>query len=331
MDTSVFGLGGQAARRGRVFVVGSSNEDFVVSAPSLPTPGQTVIGRRLERRAGGKGANQAVAAARSGAYVHFISCVGSDQAGRKALALLDEEGVDASGVQIDVHAPTGMAMVLVADDGENEIVVVPGANATLEPDHVRRSLARLGIGPGDVCLISFEIEEAAVMAAAECTLERGATLLVNPAPARPMPEALLSAGPILLPNRSEALALSGADGLVGGLKLHEATAAPVVMTLGADGAIVVDSRTAWDVPAVRVQVVDSTGAGDTFAGIFASQLAAGADIRSAVERAMVGAAVSVTRVGARDGSPTSGEIDDAVSGLANNWSAAAPSQPPKAT
>lgn len=304
--------GSGRGRTGRVCVVGSVNEDIVITVAALPTAGQTVPGKTMSVLPGGKGANQAVAAARAGAPVLFVGAVGADDAGRRSVAALQEEGVDSSAVLVDDTEPTGTAVVTVADDGENQITVVAGANNALTGDHVTRAMGRLGVGPSDVCLICFEITDEALVAAAQYAREHGVVLLVNPAPARPLAEKLRAAEPILLPNASEAEAIAGVKGDAAAVRLHEMSGAAVVVTLGARGVRIVGSSPTYTLPALTVNVVDTTGAGDTFAGVLSAMLAQGAGLRSAARSAVVAAGLSVTVRGAREGSPRAGRIVEAL-------------------
>ena len=285
--------------RGRLFVVGSANEDLVVTVASLPQPGQTVLAHGLAMMPGGKGANQAAAAARAGADVVFVGAVGRDAAGERTIAALRTAGVDVSHLSVDSSAPTGVALVTVADDGENHIAVVAGANDLLKDVHVTAALAELGMQSSDVCLISFEIADVAVAAAATYAEQVGAVVLVNPSPARTLVRQVLHARPILVPNASEAAQLSGLTGVPAARWLHDTTGAPVVMTIGAGGAAVVERGEIYVIGAPVVDVVDTTGAGDTFAGVLAAMLVRGLDLRSAVEEAVLAAAKSVTSRGAR--------------------------------
>jgi ribokinase len=282
---------------GRLFVVGSANEDLVVTVASLPQPGQTVLAHEMVVLPGGKGANQAVAAARAGANVVFVGSVGRDAPGERTIAALRADGIDVSHLSVDSAAPTGVALVTVADDGENQIVVVAGANDRLSGAQVTAALA--GMGANDVCLISFEIGDEAVAAAAAHAKQVNAAVLVNPSPARTLVPQILQAKPILLPNASEAAQLSGLTGAPAALWLHEMTGAPVVMTVGAQGATVVDRGELYSIAPPAVDVVDTTGAGDTFAGVLAAMVAQGHDLRAAVEQAVISAAKSVTSRGAR--------------------------------
>jgi ribokinase len=281
---------------GRLFVVGSANEDLVVTVASLPQPGQTVLAHDFAVLPGGKGANQAVAAARAGGDVVFVGSVGRDAAGGRTIAALRAEGIDVADV-VDSAAPTGVALVTVADGGENQIVVVAGANDRLTGAHVTAALARMQ--STDVCLISFEIGDEAVAAAALYSQQIGAAVMVNPSPARTLVPQILHAGPILVPNESEAAQISGRTGIAAATWLCDVTGAPVVMTVGAQGAIVVDHGDAYSIAPPAVDVVDTTGAGDTFAGVLAAMIAQGLDLRAAVEQAVISAAISVTSRGAR--------------------------------
>jgi ribokinase len=273
---------------GRLFVVGSANEDLLVTVASLPQPGQTVLAHGLAVLPGGKGANQAVAAARAGADVVLIGCVGRDAAGERTIAALRAEGIDVTHLSVDPAAPTGVAIVTVADDGENQIAVVAGANDRLSGAHVTAALAALGMGSSDGCLISFEIGDGAVAAAATYAQRVDAAVLVNPSPARLLVPEVLRTGPILLPNASEAAQLSGLSGTPAATWLHAMTGAPVV-----------DQDEVYSIAPPVVDVVDTTGAGDTFAGVLAATIAQGHDLRTAVEHAVIAAAKSVTSRGAR--------------------------------
>lgn len=315
MSTSLSGTPtARCGRTGRVLVVGSVNVDLVVRLNRHPIPGETVMAREMSRLLGGKGANQAFAASKAGAEVAFVGAIGDDSGGREALDSLSADGIDVQHVVRRPNEPTGAALVLVADDGENEIVVVPGANATLCADDVLAAVEGWTLSEGDVCLISFEIPDQAVVAAAEAAQARGAHLLVNPAPARPLDARVTASRPILLPNASEAAVLTGHDDPTkGAAALAEATFMPVVVTVGSNGAVVHGDGPTRRHGATRVDVVDTTGAGDVFAGVLAALLARGVPLRSAVDHAVVGATLSVQRVGARGGAPSISEIEDALS------------------
>jgi ribokinase len=285
-------------------VVGSVNADLVVRLSRLPAPGETVSGGTFERHHGGKSANQAVAAARLGASVTFVGAVGADDLGADAVAALEREGIDCSGVARLEDAPTGVALIVVDEAGENQIAVASGANARLAAPAVPAG-AR-------IVLLGLEVPDEAVLAAAHAA--GSARLVLNPAPARPVPDELLDRGPILTPNAAEARALAGkTDAEAAGRALADRTGAPVVVTLGADGALLLAPRAAPEqVPALRVEVVDTTCAGDTFTGALAAELARGADIRAAARFATAAAALSTQAAGAREGMPDRAAVERAL-------------------
>jgi ribokinase len=298
--------------RPQVVVVGSINVDFVVSAERLPARGETVVGGRLERSGGGKGANQAVAAARTGAAVSLVGSVGDDDLGADALDALRAEGIDVTGVDRVPGTPTGVAVIVVDREGDNQIAVASGANHALSGERVSAALGELGRGPGCV-LVSFELTDDVVGAAADAARTAGRTLIVNPAPARALDPALCRLAPILTPNEREAAGLSGAgDPEEAGRRLAAQTGAPVVITLGAGGALVVEGTRAERVAAPAARVVDTTGAGDTFSGVLAAELAAGRTLRAGAGVAVAAASLSVTVAGARGGMPHREALDAAV-------------------
>lgn len=317
-----------------VVVVGAVNVDLVVAAPRLPGPGETVIGPTVERLGGGKGANAAVAAARAGATVQLVGAVGADEVGRGALDELRVDGVGVDGVAVLDDHPTGLAMIVVDPAGENQIAVAAGANAALPAAHVEDALAALLPSAGCV-LVSAEIAGAALLAAVRAATAAGVPCILNPAPVTPTVLAAVS-GPepavrpgsvaagaaprlVLTPNATELLGLvpdggprrSAADRAA---VLAGRTGAVVVVTLGAAGAVVVDGAgpaRAVAAPAVAA-VVDTTGAGDTFNGVLAAGLAAGAALDGAVRTAVVAASLSVAGLGARTAMPDAGAIAAAL-------------------
>jgi len=292
---------------GRVVVLGAINVDLVVDVPHLPRAGETVLGGRLVRHGGGKGANQAVAAARAGAPVVLVGAVGDDPDGDASLAELRAEGIDVSHVA-RAAAATGVALIAVDRRGENQIIVAPGANATLR----RPPMPELAAG--DVLLVSLEVPIGAVAVAGRAAAIAGARLIVNPAPAASLPTEVYDARPILVPNAAELLAVAGSDDPDHALAtLLAAGASAVVVTRGADGALLVADGTRVEVPAHRVaDVLDTTGAGDAFCGAFAAWLASGATMADAVRAATVAGALSVTAAGARAGMPTRRKIEDTL-------------------
>ena len=281
-----------------VHVIGSINLDLVVRAATLPAPGETVTGGTFERHGGGKSANQAVAAARAGAAVRMIGAVGDDDLGEEAVQQLAAEGIDVAAVQRLASAPTGVALIAVDARGENQIAVASGANAELAPEAVEAALA--GAAAGGVALIALEVPDAPVLAGARAARAAGLTVVVNPAPARPLGDALLDLAPILTPNGGEAAALSGEDDPEAAARaLSARTGAPVVVTVGARGALLADGDALEHIPAPAVEAVDTTGAGDAFNGALAAALAGGAALADAVREAVATAAESVRRPGAR--------------------------------
>jgi ribokinase len=255
------------------------------------------------RHQGGKGANQAVAAARAGAQVTMVGAVGDDEYGRSALADLESAGVDVSRIAVMSGESTGLALIAVDERGANQIVVAPGANAALGAAAIEEALAGYEPRPGSVAVLSFELADDAIVAAGQCAASRGMRLLVNPAPARALPPPLLALSPIVLPNEGEATTLTGqSDPRAAALALARQTGAPVIVTLGAAGALLHEPGGSPDterLPAPTIEVVDTTGAGDAFVGALAAHLAAGKPLREAAAAAVEAASQSVTSAGAR--------------------------------
>ena len=279
---------------GVVLVVGSVNVDEVVRVARLPREGETVGGGEFARHGGGKGANQAVAAVRAGADTRMVGCVGDDPIGDGALAELRAEGVDVAHITRTDAAPTGVALIVVDAQGRNQIAVAPGAN--LHVGMVPEAFA----GAAGVALLSFEAPDAALEHAARTAADTGWRVVANPAPARPIPQAVLDARPLLVPNEHEAAELTGlADVEAAARALQALTGAPVVVTLGAEGALLVDGDEAVRVAAPAVDVVDTTGAGDVLCGTLAARLAAGDPLGAALEQAVDAASRSTQTPGAR--------------------------------
>lgn len=310
-----------APQTGRpVVVVGAINVDLVIAADRLPAPGETVVGPGVEQHGGGKGANASVAASRSGASVSLIGAVGADDTGAGALASLTADGVDVSGVARLEGTPTGVAFIVVDPQGENLIAVGAGANAAVTVDHLESAADRLR--SAGCVLVSTEIPVDAVGAAVRIATAAGVPCILNTAPVVPGLVDLLPLGPIVTPNRGELADLASGLGVATDAGDHMAmaraivgvTGAPVVVTLGGDGALAVSADgTATPVPARPATVRDTTGAGDTFNGVLAAGLAAGASLDDAVRRAIVAASLSVEAVGAREGMPLADAIDAALS------------------
>ena len=283
---------------GAIAVVGSVNLDIVIGVERHPAPGETVLGGDRTDLPGGKGANQAVAAARLGNEVALVGRVGADDAGRGLRAGLEDEGVGVAHLRSDPDAPSGIALIAVAPDGENTIIVSPGANARVGADDV--AAAAKVLAGAAVTLVQLEIPEVAVRAAARAA---GGTLVLNPAPARALDAALLARADVLVPNRGE-LELLGGPGDPAAVARSLPGPGAVVVALGSEGALVVEGERVERVAAHDVEVVDTTGAGDTFCGGLADALARGATIVEAARWAVAAAALSVTRPGAQGGMPT---------------------------
>ncbi len=285
-----------------VVVVGSINMDLVVTTPHIPTPGETVLGGSFSTLPGGKGANQAVAAARAGAAVTMVGRVGLDAFGDTLRAGLVDEGIDVTHVGTEKHDPTGVALISVADTGENAIVVAPGANSMIRTVHVDDA-ARAGVfGPNSYVLVQLEIPIDVMAHAAQVAQRAGSTVILNPAPAKDLPASLWEHVEVVIANETEIHQLGGIDALT-------ARVATVVETLGGDGIVVHHHGETRSIESLQVQVVDSTGAGDCFCGWFAAELAAGNDVFAAAALANVAAGLSVTRLGART-SPTLAEVGE---------------------
>lgn len=277
-----------------VCVVGSSNLDLVATAAVLPGPGETVMGRDYAEHPGGKGLNQAVAAARAGARTVFLSAVGDDTAGAGLLAVMHRDGIDTSKVATRPGVPTGRALIGVGDSGENSIIVVPGANATVQVDELpaaRVVLAQLEV-PLDTVRRAFELARAA-----------GATTVLNPAPAQALPTDVLALCDIVVPNEHEVERLGGVDAL------FALGARAVVVTQGSRGATLHHDGATQHIAPFAVSPVDTTGAGDTFCGSLCARLAAGDDLVVALRWAAAAAALSTTRAGAVPSIPLAAEVD----------------------
>jgi len=287
---------------GAVVVVGSVNADLVVSVRQLPRAGETVTGGTFARHGGGKGANQAVAAARAGARVAWVGAVGADDLGDEALRALEAEGVDVAAARRLDDVATGVAVIVVDEHGENQIAVASGANAALTGEAVTAALTPLLIGDG-VVLLGHEVPPEAVAAGAAAARAAGWQAILNPAPARDLIDGL--DGVILTPNADEARRLSGESEVDAAARaLRARTGAPVLVTMGADGALLDGEALA----APPVDVVDTTGAGDTVNGALAARLAAGESLRDAVTFALAAASLSTRVAGARAGMPRRDDV-----------------------
>lgn len=295
-----------------ILVVGSINIDLAVAAAKLPRPGETVTGGRFWRAQGGKGANQAVAAARFGASVAMFGAVGDDDLGQSAIEDLEAEGVDASRVIRVPGRTTGVALVVVDHEGENLIAVAPGANADVAALDVRRAVDELR---PKVILTNLEVRDDVVIAAAGASTG-ATTFILNPAPFRPIPPEVLAAVSVLTPNEHEAQALlggtlegPGVPRLVADAGLGRAD----LVTLGARGALRVAGPEVIRYRAAKVHAVDPTGAGDVFNGVLAASLSAGTSIDRAIESAIAAATLSTLAAGARSGMPSKAAVENFIS------------------
>ena len=297
----------------KVAVVGSYNTDLMSRTPRMPGPGETILGGPFRMGPGGKGSNQAVAAVRLGAEVAMVCRLGNDVFGDFALETLQKEGVDTRFSRRDATKATGAALIVVDAEGENSIVVAPGANESLGPDDVNH--AADAITGADVVLTQLEIPVESVHAVLQLARASGVRTVLNPAPARPLSDSLLEQVDVLTPNRGEAALLTGRkiddrQGLVAaaGVLMDRGVGA-VVFTLGGEGALLVAPQETVTVPAHKVDVVDTTGAGDAFNGALAVSLARGESLEEAVRFAVAAAALSVTKVGTAPAMPRRIDVD----------------------
>ena len=298
-----------------IVVIGSLNADLVQNVDRLPKPGETVVGGNLETFSGGKGANQAYAAGRMGARVRMIGQVGSDSLASLLLDSLRSAGVNTDSVGA-AEMSTGAAVILVLPDGENLIVISPGANATVTPALAAEKLG--GLGEGAFVLSQLEIPTESVRESLAVAKGRGATTILDPAPARALPGEVLRNVDFLTPNETETAALLGEPGLALDTDADLETAArrilalgpgTAVLKLGARGCLIVSERHSLRVPGFKVAPVDTTAAGDVFNAAFAAGLAEGRALESAARFANAAAALSVTRPGAQNSVPSRRRVD----------------------
>lgn len=298
----------------RLLVVGSTNVDLFATVPRHPAPGETLIGRGGERAAGGKGANQALAAALQGAEVTFVGAVGDDPDARTALAGLRAADVDLTSVRTVPGTPTGLAIITVSEDGENTIVVVPGANAHVGVEQARAAVA--GMGEGDLLLMQGEVPRDTTEAAVRTAREGGRRVVLNVAPWMALDHDVLTVADPLVLNEHEAalataeLGLTSEDGSPASMAraLCGAGTPSVVITLGAEGAVVATGPDAVaSVPSPHVSATDSTGAGDAFTGALAARLLEGDDLETAVRHAVRVGAYAVQHPGAQPSYPGAGD------------------------
>lgn len=296
-----------------ILVVGSSNTDMIIKVQRIPKPGETILGGQFAMAAGGKGANQAVGAARAGGAVTFIARVGQDMFGDKAIAGFVADGITVKHVVRDRTSPSGVALIFVAENGENSIAVASGANACLTPADLKQ--AKSAFSKANVVILQLETPLQTVEAAVKLAAHAGARVILNPAPAQPLSDALLRRVYLLTPNETEAELLTG-------LRVQNDAAAAraadallargvenVIITLGARGALVAGRQSQGLVKGYKVKAVDTTAAGDVFNGTLAVALAEGKSLLEAARFASAAAAISVTRLGAQTSAPTRKEIE----------------------
>ncbi len=297
----------------RIVVVGSSNTDMIIKMPRIPLPGETISGGKFSMAAGGKGANQAVAAARAGAQVTLIARVGADLFGETAIENFEADGINVNCVLKDDEAPSGTALIFVGEDGENSIGVAQGANGRLSKADIEKF--RDIIASADMLVMQLETPMESVTAAAEIAAAQGVRVILNPAPATPVPAEVLQHVDILTPNEHEARVLTGLEVRD---EVSAANAAHILMkqgvdtvlvTLGAQGAFAASKTFNGMVKGFAVNAVDSTAAGDVFNGALAVALCEGKPLRESVVFANAAAAISVTKLGAQPSIPRRREIE----------------------
>lgn len=306
--------GNGASAEARIVVVGSSNMDLVVKSSRIPVVGETILGGDFLMVPGGKGANQAVAAARLGAHVHFVARLGDDMFGRRSLENFKDAGVDTTHVTLSAEAPSGVALIMVDAHGNNVIVVASGANALLSPDDVHKAESDIASAGAVVTQLESPLET--VQAAAQLAHAAGVPFVLDPAPAQPLGPELLKLVDVLTPNETEAQILTGievtdeASGRAAAEELLSAGVKTVILTMGAQGFLLVNREKVEFVNAREVVAVDSTAAGDAFTGSLAVGMAQGQSLSEAGAFANCVAALSVTRMGAQPSMPTRQEVGD---------------------
>lgn len=299
----------------RILVVGSSNTDLIIRVPEIPRPGETVMGTDFQTFPGGKGANQAVAAARAGGDVMFIAAVGDDPYGTEALRGYKLDNIHTENIKVCKGIPSGIAMITIAASAENSITVAPGANGELSPEDMEE--AEEAFDEADILLVQLECPLETVQKAMELGREFGTKTILNPAPARELPDQILASTDLITPNETEAERLTGQS--VRNAKeaenaasvLHGKGIRTVIVTMGRAGAFVSDRETgmAEMIPGFEVDAMDTTAAGDVFNGHLAVALAEGNSLETAVRSAHAAAALSVMKLGAQSSIPRREETD----------------------
>ena len=300
----------------KIVVLGSSNIDIVAKMKSLPLPGETVGNARLKEANGGKGANQAVAAARLGGDVTFLTCLGDDLNGHKLKMDFSTDGIDTQYIKFSQDSPTGTALIFVAETGENSIAVIPGANSDFRPEDVEK-LAE-PIKRAEYLLLQQEIPSETVSAAIELASEAGVKVVLNPAPMRPISDEILSKIYLITPNETEAAKIvdrpveTEADAIEAAKLLKAKGVKNVIITLGSKGSLVFGSEKAVIVPARKVTAVDTTAAGDVYNGALVTALSENKSLEEAARFATICSSISVTRLGAQPSIPYRKEVDELI-------------------
>jgi len=296
-----------------IVVIGSSNTDMVIKSSRIPSPGETILGGSFFMNAGGKGANQAVAAARLGGNVSFIAKVGKDIFGKQAVQLFRGEGIDVSSVMKDKQLPSGVALITVDDKGENSIVVASGSNAALTAKNIRKYKPK--IESASIVLMQLETPVETVTYAATLAFQKNVKVILNPAPARELPDELLKHISIITPNEKEAEMLTNisvhdvSSAEQAAAKLNEKGIETVIITLGPKGALLYHQGNFTLIDAPQVNAIDTTAAGDVFNGALAVALSDGRSMEGAVLFACRAASISVTRLGAQASAPYRQELE----------------------
>lgn len=297
----------------KITIIGSSNTDLMMQVDKTPGPGETIIGKQFSVNPGGKGANQAVAAARAGGDVSFIGCIGKDVFGNLAIEKLDKDNIDTSSIFRDSDAPSGMALVYVDANGENSISIAPGSNFELSPKNIDESLGKLS--NTKIILTQLEIPIETVERAAHLARKQGITFILDPAPAASLSDNLMGNVDIITPNETEAekltgIALTNETNIRSACeKLHKQGVGTIIITLGSRGAFLSNSDYCLLIPTYKVDPIDTTGAGDIFNGALARAMSEYEDIREALKFANAAAAISVTKLGAQASAPKKSEIE----------------------
>jgi ribokinase len=297
---------------GRIIVIGSSNTDMVIKSKKLPVPGETILGGLFLMNPGGKGANQAVAAARLGGNVTFVTKTGNDMFGAEAIQLFDKEGINVKFIIKDPNNPSGVALINVDENGENCIVVASGSNGTLSAYDINDEVFKTS--QTDIFLMQLEIPVATVEFVALKAAGAGNRVILNPAPAQRLSDNLLSCLYLITPNETEAELLTGIKVIdvftaeKAAIKLRGKGVKNVVITMGASGAFVLSPSISKMIPVIPVKAIDSTAAGDVFNGALAVAVSEGKELEEAVVFANKAASISVTRMGAQASAPYRKEV-----------------------